>query len=280
MGFDDLTTPAGRRREIPGGSALYFSLAAGRLCDVRVSAAIGADGAPLLKILDEAHIDRSAVDLLPGATYRWRAEHHLRDALPVAEEQRLGVYLDWRPDLPSAARSSEILFLGSMHPARQLEILDQCPSVQLVALDTMRDFITSNRAELDQLLLRTTMLFANEAELRALLPSPGSAVLSLAREAVVLWNLRTIILKLGAHGAVAISPDGIREYPAATGPKVVDPTGAGDALAGGLLGRLAQIGRMDDSAVDLAMTDGAAAARAAISAFGVQRLLGPAPGSA
>jgi sugar/nucleoside kinase (ribokinase family) len=272
LGFDDLTTPAGHRQEIPGGSALYFSLAARRFCDVRVSAAIGADGAPLLEILDRAHVDRSAVDQLPGHTYRWRAEHHPTDAVPMSEQQQLGVYLDWRPDLPSAARSSEILFLGSMHPARQLEILDQCPGVQLVALDTMRDFISSNRRELDQLLLRTDMLFANESELRALLPSPSSDVLSLAGEAVARWNLRTIVLKLGAQGSVVISPDRVREYSTAAGPAVVDPTGAGDALAGGLLGRLAQIGRTDIEATDLAMANGAAAARAAISAFGARGL--------
>ncbi|MGC1908896.1 MAG: PfkB family carbohydrate kinase [Candidatus Dormiibacterota bacterium] len=274
MGFDDLTTPSGHRREIPGGSALYFSLAARRFCDVRVSAVIGADGAPLLEILDRAHVDRSAVDQLPGATYRWRVEHHPTDEVPLSEEQQLGVYLDWCPDLPTVARSSEILFLGSMHPTRQLEILNQCPGAQLVALDTMRDFINSHRRELDQLLLRTAMLFANESELRALLPSPGTKLLGVAGEAVARWNLRTVILKLGAQGAVVVTPDGASEYPAADGPAVVDPTGAGDALAGGLLGRLAQLGSTETDAIEHAMTTGAAAARAAISAFGARGLTG------
>ncbi|HVB53272.1 MAG TPA: PfkB family carbohydrate kinase [Candidatus Acidoferrales bacterium] len=276
MGFDDLTTPAGRRREVAGGSALYFSLAAHRLCEVRVVAAIGTDGRSLLDILDAANIDRSGVAQLPGLTYRWRAEHHPTDAVPVTEEQQLGVYLDWRPALPLPARESEILFLGSMHPSRQLEVLAQCPGAQLVALDTMRDFITSDRGELEQILHRVDMLFANETELRALLPSPPVEVVELAAQALSRWSLRSVILKLGPAGVVAVSRRGTaRTFAAAPGPPVVDPTGAGDALAGGLLGRLAQLRRGDDDAIDLAMVDGAGAARAAIAAFGVPGLLAP-----
>lgn len=273
MGFDDLTTQAGRRRELPGGSALYSSLAAHRLCQVRVAAAIGEDGGPLLDVLEAADIDRSAVAELPGETYRWRAEHHPTGAVPVAEEQQLGVYLDWHPNLPDSARDSEILFLGSMHPRCQLEILEQCPGAQLVALDTMRDFIASSRDELERLLLRSDILFANEAELRALLPPTPAAAVEVAELGVSRWRLQTLILKLGPSGAVAVSRGGVRAFPAALGNPVVDPTGAGDALAGGLLGRLARLGRSDDVAVDLAMADGAAAARAAISAFGVENLM-------
>ncbi|HVB14313.1 MAG TPA: PfkB family carbohydrate kinase [Candidatus Dormibacteraeota bacterium] len=273
MGYDDLTTPTGRRREIPGGSALYFSLAAIRLCEVRVVAAVGSDGQFLLQLLDAAALDRSAVVDLPGPTYRWRAEHHPTDAQPVQEEQQLGVYLEWRPELPTIARESEILFLGSMHPQRQLEVLAQCPRAQLVGLDTMRDFVASHRRELEQLLQRTDVLFANEAELRALVPTSRPDPIEVAREALSRWSLQTVILKLGPRGAVAVSRDAAREYPAVAGPPPVDPTGAGDALAGGLLGRMAQLRRSDAAAVDLAMEAGGMAARAAISAFGVQGLL-------
>lgn len=252
---------------------MYFALAAHRLCEVRVAAAIGPDGGPLLELLDAAEIDHSAVAQLAEPTYRWRAEHRPSDSVPVAEEQQLGVYLAWRPRLPDPARRAPVLFLGSMHPGRQLEILAQCPHAQLVALDTMRDFIASHRGELEQLLQRSDIFFATVAELAALIPAGPATAVGLAREALFRWSLQTVVLKLGPDGAVAVSRSASREFPAAPGPPVVDPTGAGDALAGGLLGRLTQMGRSDDDAVDLAMADGSAAARAAISAFGVQGLL-------
>jgi sugar/nucleoside kinase (ribokinase family) len=268
-----LTTSAGRRRELPGGSALYFSLAACRFSTVRVAAVIGSDGTSLLDLLDTPQIDRSSVVQLPGASYRWRAEHHPSHGVPIHEEQQLGVYLDWRPHLTPAARTSEVLFLGSMHPARQLEVLRQCRAARLVALDTMKDFIVSHRAELERLLQETDLFFVNEAELRALVPSPLPDPVDVAREALERWRLQTVILKLGSRGAAAVSLSAAREFPTADGPPVVDPTGAGDALAGGLLGRLAQLRRTDPDAIDEAMLDGSRAARAAISRFGAQGLM-------
>ncbi|HUY23799.1 MAG TPA: PfkB family carbohydrate kinase [Candidatus Saccharimonadales bacterium] len=273
LGFDDLTTTAGRRSQVPGGSALYFSLAAARLSPVRVAAVVGSDGSALLDILDAAAVERSSVTQLAGATYRWRAQHHPSQGVPVHEKQQLGVYVDWRPELTPAARGSEILFLGSMHPARQLEVLQQCRAARLVALDTMRDFIASAREELEQLLQQTDVLFVNEGELRALFPSPRHDPLTAAREAVERWHLKDVILKLGARGAATVSATATREFPTAAGPSVVDPTGAGDALAGGLLGRLARLQRTDSDAIEEAMLDGSSAARAAIAQFGAGGLM-------
>ncbi|MGC1405514.1 MAG: PfkB family carbohydrate kinase, partial [Candidatus Dormiibacterota bacterium] len=123
------------------------------------------------------------------------------------------------------------------------------------------------------LLQHTDLLFVNESELRALTPSPGQGPLEAAREAVERWHLQEVILKLGARGAATVSQTATREFPAAPGPSVVDPTGAGDALAGGLLGRLAQLQRTDSDAIDDGMADGGRAARAAIAAFGAQGLM-------
>ncbi|MGA8206830.1 MAG: PfkB family carbohydrate kinase [Candidatus Dormiibacterota bacterium] len=273
LGFDDLTTPAGRRPQVAGGSALYFSLIAARFTAVRVAAVVGSDGNSLLALLDTAGIDRSSVSQLSGATYRWRAEHHPSQGIPVHEQQQLGVYTDWRPQLSPAARSSEILFLGSMHPARQLEVLQQCRAARLVALDTMRDFILSHRQELEQLLRESDLFFVNEAELRALFPAAKIDPLDMAREALERWNLQQVILKLGALGAATVSANTVRQFPPAEGPPVMDPTGAGDALAGGVLGRLAQLRRSDVDAVEDAMSDGSTAARLAISEFGARRLI-------
>jgi len=234
---------------------------------------VGSDGSSLLDLLDAADLDRSSVTQLPGATYRWRAQHHPSQGIPVLEKQQLGVYMDWHPQLTSAAQNSEILFLGSMHPGRQLEVLQQCRAARLVALDTMRDFIASHREELEQLLRQSDLLFVNEAELRALFPSPHHDPLEAAREAVERWHLQEVILKLGARGAATVSRTATRAFPSAAGPSVVDPTGAGDALAGGLLGRLAQLQRTDSDAINEAMADGGRAARAAIAVFGARGLM-------
>ena len=272
MGFDDLTTPAGRASRVPGGSALYFTLAASPYCQVRPVVALGEDGDLLAELLQQPGVDPSGLARRPGASYRWQAVHAAAEAVPLQEEQNFGVYTGWRPLVPPAAQGSQLLFLGSMLPLAQLQVLGQCRRAELIGLDTMRDFIASDLDRVAQLLGATDVLFANRAELEQLWPHPGGAERA-ASELLGRGRLRAVVLKLGEGGAVLLTRSGTRHLPADPVERVVDPTGAGDSLAGGMMGRLAQLRRVDDEALELALPAGLAAAARAISAFGVRGLL-------
>ncbi|HUY55696.1 MAG TPA: PfkB family carbohydrate kinase [Candidatus Nanopelagicaceae bacterium] len=272
MGFDDLTTPAGRASEIPGGSALYFTLAAAPYCQVRPVAVLGEDGDLLAELLQQPGVDPSGLARRPGPSYRWQAVHAADKAVPLREEQSFGVYSDWRPQVPSVARGSQLLFLGSMLPLAQVRVLGQCRRAELIGLDTMRDFISSDFDRVAQLLGVTDLLFANRAELEQLWPHPGGAERA-ASELLGRGRLRAVVLKLGEAGAMLLTRSGTRHFPADPVERVVDPTGAGDSLAGGMMGRLAQLRRIDDGALEMALPAGLRAAARAISAFGVRGLL-------
>ncbi|MGH7697837.1 MAG: PfkB family carbohydrate kinase [Candidatus Dormibacteria bacterium] len=272
LGYDNLRTVAGRRRRVPGGSVLYFSLAAAPLTRVRVVAAVGIDGQPLAGLLEQAGADTSSLAFLTGTSYRWTADHGSGAGAPLRARQRFGVYQGWRPQLSAVARASQLFFLGSMHPRQQLQVLDQAAAPELVAADTMTDFVLSARADLEAVLARADLLFLNLSELEALQRAGGGGQERLALEAVARWRLRALVLKLGDRGTWLVDTDGIKAVPPADGPPVVDPTGAGDALAGGMLGRLAQLQRRDRDALLEALRWGTQAARRAISAFGPDAL--------
>ncbi|MGH3287776.1 MAG: PfkB family carbohydrate kinase, partial [Streptosporangiaceae bacterium] len=272
LGYDDLTTPAGSRRRVPGGSALYFTLAAAPLAPVRVVGAVGGDGASLIALLQEAGAESGAVRELPGLSYRWEAVHQRNRAAPGRAEQHFGVYRAWVPELPSNVRRSELVFLGSMAPAQQLAVLSQTAGHRLVAADTMSDFVSSDRFGLEQVLEGTDLLFVNVPELRALHDGSEAAPRQLAREGLERWSLRALVLKLGERGSVVVHRDGISEVAAAPGVRVVDPTGAGDALAGRMLGWLARRRRDDLGELVAAAAEGAQAAGWAISNFGTEGL--------
>ncbi len=211
-------------------------------------------------------MDVSGVEPLPGRSYRWRAEHGAAGGAPLKERQQLGVYSRWRPDPPRAARQSEILFLGSMPPRCQLALLEAAEGPRLVALDTMRDYILGHRRRLQAVLRRVDLLFVNRPELEALAPEGAGSLLRGGR-------LTAVVLKDSARGAQLITSHGEWRMPAAEVEAVVDPTGAGDALAGGMLGRLAQLGRVDEPALREALTEGTRWAALAISHFGPEGLL-------
>jgi len=272
LGFDDLTTPAGTVHAVPGGSALYFTLAACRHCPVRPVAAIGADGEELASLLARPGVALEGVERIAGPTYRWRAVHGADAAVPLEEHQALGVYEGWRPRTRGAALRSRILFLGSMPPQAQLDLLGLLAGSEVVALDTMRDFIATQRGLLLELAAAADLLFVNRAELAALAGAQGTAA-EAARSLVGRGRLRAIVLKEGKAGATLITATRERSFPAAKVERVMDPTGAGDALAGGLLGRMAQLKRTDEAAVEEAMLAGLDCAAKAISGFGTAGLV-------
>ena len=251
---------------MPGGSLLYFGLAAAPLCTVHAVGAVGKDGAHLADPLAGAGVDVSGVELLPGRSYRWRAQHGAAGGAPLEERQRLGVYSRWRPSPPPRARQSEIVFLVSMPPRCQLALLEAAAGPRLVALDTMRDFILGHRRRLLATLRRVDLLFVNRPELEALAPEGVGRLLRGGR-------LTAVVLKDSARGARLITAHGEWPVPAARVDQVVDPTGAGDALAGGMLGHLAQMGRVDEPALREGLVEGTRRAALAISHFGPEGLL-------
>jgi sugar/nucleoside kinase (ribokinase family) len=267
VGFDDLATTAGHAEAVPGGSALYFTLAAHRFCRVWPVAAVGQDGVRLVSLLSEGGVAPAGIAQLPGRSYRWRAVHDPDAQVPSFEEQSFGVYSNWRPKVPKPARASEILFLGSMAPPLQQEVLRQVARAKLVALDTMRDFIVADRSLLLELVAQADLLFANSAELAALTGSRSEPEAA-ARQLLGKGRLRAVVVKLGRKGAALVTPAGERAFTASRVELVVDPTGAGDSLAGGMLGRLAQLRRSDEPALYEAISEGLASAARAISAFG------------
>ena len=59
-----------------------------------------------------------------------------------------------------------------------------------------------------------------------------------AGEAVRRLGPKFVILKKGEHGAMLFSEDGVFVVPAYPTADVIDPTGAGDSFAGGIMGYL------------------------------------------
>jgi sugar/nucleoside kinase (ribokinase family) len=267
---DDVTTPAGRR-DVLGGSAVYFALAASRFAPVHVNGIVGADTADdYRRMLDSPaiHLDGMVVSDLP--TFRWHAAHDFERWVTSHESAEPGADPEWRPLLREPSRQAEVLFVASMNPRLQRDVLDQS-SARLIGTDSMTEFIERRPEEVLAVVERADILFLTAAELAALTGDDdwrASATGLLGR-----GRLRAVVVKRGPRGAACVSAGAVLEMAAVPVPRVVDPTGAGDSLAGGFLGRVAQSGRADEAAWEIALGEGMRCAADAVIEFGTAGLV-------
>jgi sugar/nucleoside kinase (ribokinase family) len=272
IALDTVEAPAGSVRDVPGGSALYFGAAASILGPVAVVGVTGEDfPAEPLDRLAERGVDVSGIVRVPHPTFRWHARYDASGRRDVLSVHRGGV-VRTAPVVPPALRDPEILFLGSTDPGVQTRVLGQAGDPGRVVLDTMPHWIRDGRDDLEALLPRIDVLLVNEEEVRLLGGAPDEAA---AAEAVRAMGPTWVVVKRGARGACAYDARDRVEVDAVPVAPVVDPTGAGDAFAGGLVATLA--GSVELSAADMrgALGVGTVMGARAVRAFSFEGLLQP-----
>jgi sugar/nucleoside kinase (ribokinase family) len=81
-----------------------------------------------------------------------------------------------------------------------------------------------------------------------------------------------VVIKKGEHGAMFFSQHETYVLPAYPTERVIDPTGAGDSFAGGMMGYLAETGNFDPPTLKRAMAYGILIASFNVEDFSLERL--------
>lgn len=270
VALDTVTTPAGTNVEGLGGAATFFSLAARPYTPVNLVGVVGED-------FPDAHVERfrnkdiniEGLERAKGKTFRWTGKYHddvnLRDTL----DTQLNVFEHFHPKLPQVAQNAKYLFLANIHPALQLEVLEQSLA-EFVAMDTMNLWINNTRADLLKVLKKVDCLIINNEEVRDL---TGEYNLVKGARAIQELGPRIVAPKKGEHGCLLFVGDKVFSAPALPMAEVVDPTGAGDSFAGGFMGYIAQQDATDFAVLRRAVIHGSVVASYTCEAFGPDRLM-------
>lgn len=240
VALDSVETPFARKVEVLGGAASYFSTAASLYDQVNLVAVVGSD-------FPEEHLDfwrnrsinLSGLQIQEGKTFRWTARYHLdmnaRDTL----DTQLGVFAGFHAVIPAEYHNSNVLFLANIQPELQMEVLEQFPHARFTVLDTMELWIMTARSQLTEVIKRVDMLLMSEEEVRQY--TNQASIVTGVRQLLDM-GLKYVVVKQGSYGALLFGANGsyfsAPSYPLE---EVIDPTGAGDAFAGGLLGYLSTV---------------------------------------
>ena len=281
IAYDTVKTPFGERERMLGGAAVHFALAASFFEDVRVVGPVGEDfGEAELDVMRRRRVDVSDVERVPGGrTFFWRGEYgwdlNSRETL----DTQLGVFEGFQPKLSELSRSSDVLFLANIQPDLQREVRAQLPDARFVALDSMNLWIDTARDSLVSAIGSVDCVILNDAELRQLTGKPN--LVSAARE-LLSWTpttanargLSVVVAKQGEYGAALVTREGFFALPAYPLETVIDPTGAGDSFAGGLVGYIAAHTHeeLSDDLLRRAMAHATVLASYNVEEFGTERV--------
>ena len=267
LAFDDIETPEGARLDVLGGSATYFSLAASVFTPVRMVGPVGEDfPMAVAEGWRERGIDPSGIEVVRGGkTFRWsgRYQGEMNSAETLRTE--LNVLGTFQPKVPAAFRDSEFVFLANTHPATQRSVLSQVAKPKFVLADTMNLWIATERPALLELLRSVDGLLVNDEEARML---SGTRNLIAAGRKILEMGPRIVIVKKGEHGSFLFCAERLFALPAYPTDRVVDPTGAGDTFAGGLMGSLARSGEASVPNIRRGMIHGTVTASFTVEDFG------------
>ncbi|MGH2712462.1 MAG: PfkB family carbohydrate kinase [Thermoleophilaceae bacterium] len=272
IAFDAIKSPFGERERTLGGSAVHCSLAASYFTDVRVVGPVGDDfGEEEYAVLRRHGVNTDDVEHLEGGkTFFWAGEYEWNVSVRHTLDTQLNVFGEFQPKLSGASKAADTLFLANIQPDLQREVREQS-SARLAALDSMNFWIENARDSLLRTISSVDMLLMNDEEVRQLTEQP--TLLKGVRQLMELGP-RVVVVKQGEYGCALFTSedDGFFALPAYPLETVLDPTGAGDSFAGGLLGYLDAEGDATDGAtLRRAMTYGSAVASYWVEEFGCER---------
>lgn len=269
IGIDTIETPQEKRADILGGSVSYACAAASFFTQSGMVGVVGTDFPQHFRdIWTRMNIDLSGLQTLEGQTFRWSGvyEENMDHRRTLSTE--LNVFEDFTPELPQPYRDAPYLFLGNIHPALQLHVLDQVNAPKFVLIDTMDLWINIAKESLSEVISRCDMLTLNESEAQLF---TGEQQLLKAAKALLELGPTYVLIKKGGNGSMLYSREGLfllHAYPLDT---LTDPTGAGDSFAGGLMGALAASGKTDLPSIREAMLYGSVVASFGVEAFSLDR---------
>ncbi len=274
VAFDAIETPFGKTDKIIGGAATYISLAASYFGKkINLISVVGGDF-PKQQIfaMNERGINTDGLQIKENEkSFFWSGKYHLdmntRDTLAT----ELNVLANFDPIVPDSYQNTDFLMLGNLVPAIQRTVLQRLKKrPKLVVMDTMNFWMETAKADLDEMIKLVDVLTVNDAEAREL---SGEYSLVKAAKKIMAMGPRYLIIKKGEHGALLFHENNVFFAPALPLEEVFDPTGAGDAFAGGFIGYLAQSSDISFDSMKRAIIYGSALASFTVEKFGTERLM-------
>lgn len=248
IALDNIKTASGMKRSLLGGSASHFAMSASLFTKVYLVSVIGEDfPSQYIQLLKRKGVDLASVIQRDGKTFQWEGEYKRNDYnTAITRSTELGVLMNYSPQVAHDQRNIENIFLGNFDPNIQMKFLKVMRNPKFVGLDTMNLWINHMRTSVLKLMKKANLFVINDGEAVQL---SGETNLVKAAKRLRTMGPEFIVIKKGEHGVLFYCDRFMFAFPAYPVEEVVDPTGAGDTFAGGLMGYLSTVSKINETAL-------------------------------
>lgn len=279
VALDSVKTPHGEVKEILGGAAVYSSFSASFFSPVRLVGVVGKDFPPrYLTLLRKKGINLEGLEIKEGKTFRWKGFYNHNLGCAHTLDTQLNVFASFHPQIPAKSKKSKYLFLANIDPQLQLEVLEQVEKPEITVADTMNYWIKNSLKALLKVFKKVDLLLLNEEEAKQLFKATSSRSkepdypISKVAKRILSLGPQRVIIKKGEHGSLMFTNKSMFSAPAFPIKKIIDPTGAGDSFAGGLIGYLSKTSNPSEENLRKGIIYGSVLASFNVEAFSLNRL--------
>ncbi len=269
IALDTTRTPFAVYERALGGAASFFSYCASYFAPTKLVGIVGDDfPSEHWQLLEKKGVGMEGVQR-KGKTFfiDWNYEYDLHTR--KTNILQLNCLAGFKPKVPKEWSKAPFVYLGTMPPSSQLELLEQVKKPNFSLMDTIEYYIDEDRKALDRTIANVDGVLLNDVEARKYAKTPN---LFKAAKDILDRGPKLVLIKKGENGCILFTKDAILPSPAFPLENAIDPTGAGDSFAGGFLGHLAKTGKRDLQTLKEAMAYGHVMGSFAVEDFGLRRL--------
>ena len=267
IAYDTIKTPHGNRDAMLGGSSTFFSIAASLFTKVSLIGVVGNDfQQESWQLFKKYNIDTSSIEKVKGKTFRWGGQYNSDYTNRETLFTELGVFEKFKPKINTQYKNP-IIYLGNIQPELQFDVINKIKNPYLIAADTMNLWIDLFPNQVWELVSKVNIFLINDEEARQL---TGEHDLIKISKLFLNKGPQIVVIKKGGKGSLLADNNNIVHIGVSPNVKVIDPTGAGDSFAGGMIGYISNYGL---SNTIKAVQYGTAIASYTVSGFGTEKII-------
>lgn len=269
VALDTIRTPTRVLKDVLGGAATFAAISASFFVKPGLIAVIGEDFPKKYHKILNKFLDLCGLERANGKTFRYDGSYDETLSHRTTNKTELNVLGDFNPTVPDEYKKSEFVYLANNDPVQNIKIIKEFDGIKFSMCDTIDFWISTKRDDVIKMMGLVNSVVINDEEAKLLTKTQN--LIKCAKK-IMEWGAEYVIIKKGEHGSLLFYEDVVFPSPAFSMENIVDPTGAGDSFAGGMIGYMASKNSTKISTLREAVVYGNIMGSFAVEEYGIDRL--------